>query len=231
MKNDQRFTKGLYTIPQAARFVGMSAATLHTWAHGYERQVPDRKPVKKGPIVASIDGAPGGRSVPFLGLVEATVVRAFRETGLPMQRIRAALEVLANDGELPHALSSRRLYTDGAQVLFDYAQQSDDKQIRLLTVVASGQRVFHDVIEQYLKRITFGDEWATQLILPITERDLLRVVPNVAAGDPIFVNGGAPLSAVRSRAKAGESLRSISSDYGTPVDDLQEVLRAVRPAA
>lgn len=112
------------------------------------------------------------------------MVQAFRSTGLPMQRIRKALEVLANQGELEHALASRQLYSDGANVLYDYAQRHHDKQLRLLTVVHTGRRVFHEVIHEYLTRITFGNRWATELILPVTERRLLRVLPDVAAATP-----------------------------------------------
>ncbi len=49
------------------------------------------------------------------------------------------------------------------------ANSSGDQLLRLLTVVDSGQRVFHEVISDYLKRITFEDTSATALALPITE--------------------------------------------------------------
>lgn len=227
---DERFTRRLYTVPGAARLVGMSPSTLRTWSHGYTRTFRDRPPVSQGPVITSLNGASAdSRSIPFVGLVEATVVQAFRSTGLPMQRIRRALEVLADQGELRHALATRQLYSDGANVLYDYAQKHHDRQLRLLTVVHTGQRVFHEVIYEYLKRIHFGDEWATELILPVTDRHLLRVVPDVAGGDALFVDGGAPLSAVRSRAYAGEPIESIAADYGTPIDDIREALCAIWP--
>ena len=146
-----------------------------------------------------------------------------------MQRIRRALEVLASQGELQHALASRQLYSDGADILYDYAEKHHDRQLRLLTVVHTGQRVFHEVIDAYLKRIHFGDEWATELILPVTKRHLLRVVPDVAGGDALFMDGGAPLSAVQSRAYAGEPIESIAADYGTPAEDIEEALSAIWP--
>lgn len=231
--DDRRFTRGLYTIPQAARLVGMKAGTLETWAHGYERRPNGRPAVKQGSIVTSVAAKDDHRSIPFIGLVEATVVQAFRQTGLPLQRIRRALELLAHQRELDHALASSLLFSDGANVLYDYARREGDKQLGLLTltVVKTGQRVFHEVIQQYLTRITFGDQWATELVVPVTDRKLLRVRPAVAGGDPIFVNGGAPLSAVHSRAQAGESIQSIADDYGVPAADIEEVLRAVWPQA
>lgn len=229
---DERFTRPLYTVSYAARLVGMSPSTLSTWLKGYERKGPGRPAVVQGPVITSVPPqGPGGATVPFVGLVEATVVQAFRRTQLPMQRVRAALRLLAEQGELDHPLASNRLYSDGAQVLFDSAKKSSDGQLRLLTVVSSGQRVFHEVIQDYLARIHFDGAWAAELIVPVTERELLRIRPSVASGDPLFVHGGAPLSAVLSRYRAGESVQSLADDYEVPVDEIEEVLRDLRVAA
>ncbi len=224
--DDPRFTRPLYTVAQAARYVGMPPSTLASWAKGYTKRFDDRADVRQGPVITSVPGAGVGPTIPFIGLVEAAVVQAFRGTDLPLQRVRRALDVLADQGELDHPLASRRLYTDGARVLFDYASESGDGMLRLLTVIDSGQRVFHEVIADYLRRITFDDTWATGLVLPVTTGDLLRVAPDVAAGDPLFLRGGAPLSAVVSRFKAGERVAEIADDYDVPVDDVQEALRA-----
>lgn len=232
MPEDLRFTRPLYTVAQASRYVGMPPSTLATWAKGYTKRFPDRPMVSQGPVITSVPAStPAGPTIPFIGLVEATIVQAFRQTGLPLQRVRRALQVLADQGELAHALASERLYTDGAQVLYDYASESGDQMLRLLTVVDSGQRVFHEVIVDYLRRITFEDTWATGLVLPVTEHDVLRVTPAVASGDPIFLRGGAPLSAVISRARAGESVASIAADYEVPRSDVEEALGAVLPQA
>jgi uncharacterized protein (DUF433 family) len=210
----------------------MSPATFATWAHGYERRPVGRPTVKSGPVITTVPDAGDGRQIPFIGLVEATVVQAFRQTGLSLQRIRRALGVLADEGELPHALASRRLYSNGAEVLYDYARSEDDKQLGLLTAVVGGQRVFHDVIKDYLQRIDFEDDpWAEALIVPATERHLLRIRPQVADGEPLFMQGGAPLSAVRSRWQAGEPVPAIARDYGVPERDVEEALRAIWPQA
>lgn len=206
----------------------MAPSTLAAWAKGYRRQFRDRGDVVQGPVITSIlPEMPGGATIPFVGLVEATVVQAFRRTDLPLQRIRTALRVLSGQGVLHHPLASRQLYPDGAQVLFDYAADSADGQLRLLTVVSSGQRVFHEVIADYLQRIHFADRWASELIVPVTERELLRVRPEIADGDPLFVHGGAPLSPVISRFNAGESVESLAADYNVPAEDIRDALRGL----
>lgn len=231
MTADPRFTQPLYTVADAARIVGMPASTLASWAKGYSRHFPDRATVAMGPVITALEPEfRGGPSIPFVGLVEAMVVQAFRRTDLPLQRIRRALGVLADQGELDHALASRKLYTDGAEVLYDYAKDVGDGQLRLLTIVASGQRVFHEVVDAYLQRIHFDDDqWATEVIVPVTEHPILRIRPAVASGDPLFIHGGAPLSAVVSRIKSGERIESVADDYEVPVDDMREALHAIQP--
>ncbi|HET6950125.1 MAG TPA: DUF433 domain-containing protein [Acidimicrobiales bacterium] len=229
MTDDRRFTQPLYTVTGAARLVGMPPSTLASWAKGYEHRFPHRATVAKGPVITAVDAAfAGGPSIPFIGLVEAMVVQAFRRTDLSLQRIRQALAVLTSQGELHNALASRKLYTDGAEILYDYARDVGDGQLGLLTVVRSGQRVFHDIVDAYLQRIHFDhDPWATEIIVPVTEREILRIRPDVASGDALFMHGGAPLSAVTSRFRAGEPVESIAEDYELPVDDVREALGAI----
>jgi hypothetical protein len=84
-----------------------------------------------------------------------------------MQRIRPAVEVLCTGIGVDHALASRRLYTDGAEVLYDYATEHDEEELGGLTVVRTGQREFAEIVRDYLKRITYGDDgWASQVRLP-----------------------------------------------------------------
>jgi len=159
------------------------------------------------------------------------VLAAFRETGLPLQRIRPALELLRAEGELEFALASEHLFSDGAEVVYDYARAHGDKQLRLVTVVRSGQRVFHEVIERYLTRITYEGGWAARLVLPITEEPLLVVDPERAFGQPMFIRGGARLVDVRGRIEAGEDQSAVADDYGVPLEDVRAALAPSASAA
>lgn len=223
---DDRFSQPLYTVSQAARIIGTPPSTLRSWANGYTRQFEDRR-VDKEPVITAVEASPREPRIPFIGLVEAMVIQAFRQTHLPLQRIRRALNVLADQGQLEHALASRRLYSDGAEILYNYVVESGDDELRLL-VVWSGQRVFHEVIQDYLQRIDFdkGDDWATAITVPVTREPILKIRPRVASGQPIFVHGGAPLWTVLSRHQAGESVESIAYDCDLPVDDLYDAFSA-----
>jgi hypothetical protein len=86
----------------------------------------------------------------LIGVTEALVLTAFRQTGVPLQRIRPALERLREDTGLDHALASSRLFSDGAEVLYNYAEQHPGNEaLANLTVVFSGQRVLAGVVRDY----------------------------------------------------------------------------------
>jgi uncharacterized protein (DUF433 family) len=228
----RRFSEPLYTIAEAARIIDVPASTLATWAQGYERRFADRSPVSGSPVVSYVAPVSARQpSIPFVGLAEALVLAAFRRSGVPMQRIRPAVDVLRQELGVDHALASRRLYTDGAEVLFDYGErhrQTDEGVSALeLVIVRSGQRVFVDAITAYLNRIEYGaDGYASLIRVPAYERAAVVADPERAFGSPIFERGGARVDDVLERFWAGESLEDLEREFGVPVEQLEDVLRA-----
>ena len=162
---------------------------------------------------------------------------AVRGAGVPLQRVRPALIRLQHDIGLDHALASRRLYTDGAEVLYDYAAHDRGSEaaraVQDLVVVRNGQGVFNDVVAGYLQRVDFGDDGYVRLIrLPGYAGSTVLVDPARGFGQPIFARGGARLEDALSMFESGEPLDVVSEEYGVPVPDLEDALRvAVRRAA
>lgn len=228
---DLRFDVPLYTMADAARALGVPPSTFATWARGYVRHRPGRKAVTGAAVVTSLPEARSGTpSVPFVGLAEGVVLAAVRRAGVPLQRIRPALDVLARDIGVDHALASRKLYTDGAELLFDFASHAgrdEASAARDLVVVRSGQRVFVEVIASYLRRIEYGQDGYAELI-QLPAYDIADVIadPRRAFGQPILRHGGARVDDVLDRFWAGDSIETLSLEFGAPVDEIEDVLRA-----
>ncbi len=233
-----RFTVPLYTVADAARIVGVPASTLDSWAQGYVRKFPNRPNVAGNPIITHLPPqGPRQPTIPFVGLAEALVLAAVRKSGVPMQRVRPALWQLQTDIGLEYALASRKLYTDGAELLFDYGENhpgSDEARLlRNLVVVRNGQRVFVEVIEAYLSRIEYAaDGYAALIRVPAYEHAQVVADPTRAFGVPIFERGGVRVDDVLERFWAGDPLDELSAEFGVPADQLEDVLRvASRRAA
>lgn len=235
--NDIRFDTPLYTLAEAARALDVPGSTFQNWAHGYVRNRPDRSVLRADPILTTLPAGSGEPNVPFVGLAEGLVLAAFRRHGVPMQRIRPALDVLRRELGIDYALASRKLYTDGAEVLFDYAEHAGDtpegNTARELVVVRHGQRVFDEIVDSYLKRVTYAaDGWAERIRLPQYHRAEVIADPLFSYGEPTFRSGRARISDALERFWAGENLADVAAEFGVPEDHIEDVVRvASRRAA
>lgn len=224
-----RFDVPLYSVSDAARHIDVPRSTFDTWVRGYSRQPTGKAPVVGAPVVTLIP-SDDGPSVPFVGLAEGFVLAAFRQAGVPLQRIRPALIRLQERLGIDHVLASKSLYTDGAEVLYDYAESTGDtpegKSARQLVVARNDQLVFREIVDSYLRRIEFAsDNWARAIHLPQYRTADVVIDPERSFGIPIFARGAARVEVVLSRFKAGESIEDLSDEFGVPHDELLDALR------
>jgi uncharacterized protein (DUF433 family) len=233
-----RFGEPLYTVGESARYLDVPVRTLYNWAHGYPHRLADGREAIGSPVLTTLARSGWRRPVvPFIGLAEGYVLSAIRRSGVPMQRIRPAIERLDAELGLAHALASRRLYTDGAEVLYDYATSIEDEgtaeAARDLVVVRNGQHLFNEVVSSYLTRLEFAaDDYASLIRLPAYEVAELIVEPSRGFGQPIFARGGARLDDALALFRAGEPLEVVAEEYGIPRDQLEDAVRvATRIAA
>jgi Putative DNA-binding HTH domain len=170
--DDPRLARAIFTLRETAGYLDVPKSNIQRWA---------RPPEAKHPLITCFP--PHGReaTVPFIGFAEAFVLSSFRRAGVPLQRIRPAVEVLEKEIGVVHALASKRLYTDGAEVLFDYANKRGERKVMDLVVVRTQQRQFSGVVKDYLKRIRYGgDGWAEWRFE--TNRSVCSVLPARTTG-------------------------------------------------
>lgn len=229
---DLRFAVPLYTLTEASRYLIVPRPTLATWIEGYERRPSSGAPVK-GPIVTAFAAREAGKArLPFVGIAEAYVLNSFRRAGVPMQRIRPSIDwLLENVG--PHALASKDLYTDGAEVLWHFAQRAgegspDDQVVKGLIVPRSGQYVFKDIVQHYLKQISFGpDNFAEAIRLSQYGGANVVLDPHRGYGQPVFDKSGAKVADALGPLRAGETFESVAVDYGVSEAELRDALDAI----
>lgn len=226
--HDLRFDVPLYTLTEASRHLIVPRATVETWANGYERR-PRGTIVRGKPIITSMTPIQRGfPQLPFVGIAEAYVLSAFRRAGVPMQRIRPSIDWLVQNVG-PHALASKELYTDGAEVLWNFAMQSREGEVvKHLVVPRSGQIVFKEIVEYYLQQIHFGeDKYANTIRLSQYGAADVVLDPNRGYGQPIFNGSGARVEDALGPLRAGETFEAVAEDYGVSEEDLRVALNAI----
>lgn len=218
-----RFAVPLYTMREAARYLGLPARTFHYWVRG---------PGSKG-LITTVPTETGARgpTIPFVGLAEGAVVAAFRRVEkLSLSYIRDLLQVLDETLGIDNALASKRLYLHGGQALWDRQKELGGQKV--LEEVLTKNQTFTDVVDGGLRLITYAkDEYARKVTLPTTPKPLVEVDPYRASGKPITLRGGRRVVDIVDRFSGGEDPRFISEDFGLPEGDVLEVLRAFYEAA
>jgi uncharacterized protein (DUF433 family) len=219
--DDPRVARPVLTLHETAAYLGMPRSTIHNWASSANGNPP---------LITRFSQRGREATVPFIGFAEAYVLSAFRRAGVPLQRIRPAVEVLSSTIGVDHALASRRLYTDGAEVLYDYGIQGDGDRLIDLVVVRTQQHQFSELVRDYLKRIQYGaDGWATAVRLPPYHHAEVIVDPQVAFGLPVV--RGARVEDLLDRFRAGDSMAEIAEDFNVSAAELEDVIRVATRAA
>jgi len=200
----------IYSQSEVASILGAPQSSLQRWASGYRTTHGTLMP----PIITAESGR--GFKVPFVGLAEAFIVRAFTRAGVPLPRIRETVEVLRKEIGLENALASERLQTDGAEILMNFT----DGDTRLV-VVRNKQAAFGEIVNAHLKQIDYFDGFVGQVHFP--DRKIF-VDPRVNFGQPTVKDIGVRVSDIVDRARAGEDSASLAQDFGMPVQSVQELL-------
>lgn len=164
------------------------------------------------------------------------MLSAFRKAGVPMQRIRPAVEILRQEIGLDHALASRNLYSDGAEILYDYDRAHEDLAtsdgFSDLYVVRTKQRQFSETVAAYLQRITYGgDGWVTRVELPAYAETKVIVDPAVSFGQPVVSSSRVRVEDLVDRFTAGDSLNELSRDFEISRSEVEDVIRVATRAA
>ncbi|MFD4421383.1 DUF433 domain-containing protein [Agromyces sp. NPDC058484] len=213
---EREYLTPVYSQSDVAQIIRATRSTVQRWTTGYHEGHSWKEPL--------ISGVPRGRgyTVPFIGLAEGFVLNAFRKAGLPMQRIRPAVEVIKREIGLEYALASNRLVHDGAEILF----RSDDPLDHRLTVVRNGQAVFNEVVADYLSNIDFGEVgYAAAIRLPQYPDLDVMVRPTLNGGRPTLARRGIAVEDLLDRVRAGEAPGDVASDYGITHDEVMYLNR------
>ena len=203
-----------YSIAEAARILRLKPPTLRTWCVGWQETRSRRA---QPPVIRPDGERVDGTYLSFFNLIEAGFLNAYRETGATMQRVRRALEFCRSRLEIERPLLTEHFRIDGRSLLIEF-----DKA--LLNASASGQHVWPDLVERWLRDIDFDVLGPRQVWLAGRENAIL-VNPRIGFGLPVIASCGVRTEEIVARFHAGEGPREIAEDLGAKEDEVIEAIR------
>lgn len=211
MATDPYYAQPLLTARETARYLGMPESTLDVW-------LLDRR---QEPLVHAVPPERRGwPRVPFVGVVEAYVLRALRDLRVPMDDIRRAAELVREEFDDPFALAHRRIATDGIALFVKMADES-------FVHARDRQLAFPEVIREHLRYIDWDSNGnAKRLHLRHFPRSADVIIdPRFGWGSPVLAESKVKVEDLVSLWREGEKFTTIASEYGLTVDVVEDVLR------
>jgi len=211
------YSTPIYSQSEAARIIQAPASLFCRWAQGYRFR--QRREGGWGSSPALLTGVRPGRgiTVSFNALAEGFIIETFRRAGLPLARIRPAVEVLRREIGLENALLSERLSTDGAEILYRNGEGD-------LVVVRDHLEEFKEVVSEYLKSVSYRDGFVSVIRLPTFEVVEVVVDPQRNSGQPTIDRLGVRVEDVLSRVRAGERIVEVADDFGLEPKEIRSLI-------
>lgn len=205
------YTTPLLTARDTARHLGMPESTLDRWL-----ATPSEEPL----VHAIKPERRGWPRVPFVGIIEAYVLRSLRKAGLSLAAVEAAAAAVRQEFGDPYALASRRIATDGVDIFVRFADGS-------LARAEDGQTPIQETIDGYLKFIGWDDEGTPRALrLPAYSKGATVIIdPRFAWGAPVIEESRTPVDEIVGLWRAGDTIDGIADEFGLAADEVENVLR------
>lgn len=208
----------LYTLTDAALYLGIPPATLRSWIKG--RTYPTRNGRKFfEPLIAAADPVHGRLS--FANLAEAHVLQATRDRDIAIPDVRRAIDYVQQHWPSEHPLISKEFHRFGKQLFIKIIEEGLEKHVN---VTRSGQLGLKKILNQCLERLERDDTGYPVRIFPMGTKRLVLDV-NVASGQPVIKNTRLLASILSSRNKAGDTVPALAKAYRLKPSDVKEAIQ------
>lgn len=214
----------VYALGQVDRLLGLHLGTARRWIDGYERAGKRYPPVVR-------EESTGNDVVTWGEFVETRLLSEYRDAGVPLVRMRPAVDVLRAELQTRYPLASARTWLDvaGRDLVRKVQEQVGLDRRLALVVVRTGQRVIEwtPQAEGFLRSVEWtsanGADRRPRLLRPAGDLHEVVIDPLRGFGEPVVRN--VRTEVIGELFRAGESLESIAALYELPRLWADEALR------
>ena len=203
---------GLYTVPEAARLVGVPSRRVRRWVHGYRYRGRHSAEAASEPLWhADTPATDTTVGLSFLDMMEVRMVNAFRGYGVSWTVIRDAARHACELFRDNHPFTMRRFQTDGNRI---FGEAAGEQGGRLLDMNRR-QWVSKPIVQRSLfEGIEFDGGQAARWY-PTNGRKVV-VDPARSFGRPVLTDYGVPTETLFAAYEVEGSIDEVSRWYDLP---------------
>jgi len=210
---------GLYTVSEAARLTRIPAGKIRRWIRGYTFRKGESVRHSDAVWQTEIKPLDDKAALSFRDLLELRFVDAFIKAGVSWVTMRRAHTKAQEELKTTHPFCSKRIATDGKNILLKQAEEdSDEALINLVT----DQREFSRIVQDFLKELEFsGDDivwW------PLGKNRQIVVDPRRNFGQPTVAKSGVPATTLARSVKANSSIDIVARWYEAQRDEVRDAV-------
>lgn len=208
----------VYGMAQVDWVLGLRSGTARRWIDGYERRGIDY------PRVVRLE-ATGDEVVTWGEFTEARLLAEFRDQGVPVQRMRPAVERLREIFNTAYPLAHGRPWIDaaGKELVLRVQEEVDLDRKLLLVVVRNDQLMLTLPTEHFVESAEFDERGVVRRLRPMTELESVWLDPLRQFGEPVVRS--VPTEVIAEQVRAGDTPAHIAELYELSEADVLQAIR------
>jgi uncharacterized protein (DUF433 family) len=215
----------VYEFSQVDSLLGLGSGTSRRWIDGYERRGKSYPPVVR-------ETSTGAELVTWGEFVEVRLLAGYRDSGVPMLRMRPVVEGLRQHLGVRYPLATARPYLDESrELVYDLQEEAQlEDSMRLVVEAGSGHLVFSTQMRTVERSTDFGpDVTASSVALRITPLGPSRAVvldPDYKSGTPVVRS--VPTDILAELVRVGEPIEWVAQQYELRVEQVLDAVEFER---
>lgn len=209
----------VYGIAQVDSVLGLTTGTARRWIDGYSRGGKSFPPVVRPEPT-------GDELVTWGEFAEARLLAEFRDSGVPMVRMRPAVDKLRDELNVlyPLAYASPWLAAEGNELVRRVQDAVELEAGLRFVVVRNGQVSLNLPVQRFVASVDWGDD--TQVVRRINPYDKTPAVwldPLRRSGDPTV--RAVPTAVLAEQFRAGDGMAMLADIYELPEPWVEQAIR------
>jgi uncharacterized protein (DUF433 family) len=211
-----------YGLAQIDSLLGLQGGTARRWIDGYRRGRKAYDPVVR-------EHSTGEEIATWGEFIETRLLAEYRDAGVPMIRMRPAVEALREELKVPYPLASARMWLrpEGRDLARVVQERVGLDSHLALVVVATGQVLaWSPEADRFRAAIEWtgeSDDAEPRRLRPVAGIDDVVVDPLLGFGEPVV--RGVRTEIIRELVQAGESQDAIADVYELPRASVEAAVR------